>query len=116
MTSVLERFPGWPDLFGWVETGPPGAPVAPGSHSIRVEEHGGRTSQPVRDQDLRLRSPALWSYGCVPPGPTRPEHGPTGDWERPTGTCRGVEKPVTLVLTGHERLRAGEHHVGCDHH
>ncbi|AXL87000.1 molecular chaperone Hsp20 [Streptomyces sp. CB09001] len=39
MSSVLERLPGWPDLFGWVETGLPGAPVAPGLHGIRVEEH-----------------------------------------------------------------------------
>lgn len=39
MSSVLERLPGWPDLFDWVETGLPGALVAPGLHGIRVEEH-----------------------------------------------------------------------------
>lgn len=38
MTSVLERLPGWPDLLGRVETGIPGAHVAPGLHGIRVEE------------------------------------------------------------------------------
>ncbi|MFE1248458.1 Hsp20/alpha crystallin family protein [Streptomyces sp. NPDC058766] len=39
MSSMLERLPGWPDLFGWVETGLPGAHVAPGLHGIRIEEH-----------------------------------------------------------------------------
>ncbi|MFF9060317.1 Hsp20/alpha crystallin family protein [Streptomyces sp. NPDC101213] len=41
MTSMLERLPGWPDVFGWMETGLPGAHVAPGLHGIRVEEHFG---------------------------------------------------------------------------
>ncbi|MET9392938.1 Hsp20/alpha crystallin family protein [Streptomyces sp. NPDC006624] len=39
MSSMLERLPGWPDLFGWAETGLPGAHVAPGLHGIRIEEH-----------------------------------------------------------------------------
>ncbi|MFJ4692327.1 Hsp20/alpha crystallin family protein [Streptomyces sp. NPDC088766] len=41
MTSMLERLPGWPDVFGWMETGLPGAQAAPGLHGIRVEDHFG---------------------------------------------------------------------------
>ncbi|MEU2912745.1 Hsp20/alpha crystallin family protein [Streptomyces massasporeus] len=48
MTSMLERLPGWPDLFGWVETGLPGAHVAPGLHGIRIEEHLGDGTYVVR--------------------------------------------------------------------
>ncbi|MFE1437205.1 Hsp20/alpha crystallin family protein [Streptomyces sp. NPDC058739] len=48
MTSVLERLPGWPELFGWVETGFPGAHVAPGLHGIRIEEHLGDGAYVVR--------------------------------------------------------------------
>ncbi|GAA2473675.1 Hsp20/alpha crystallin family protein [Streptomyces longisporus] len=42
MTGMIERLPGWPtlpDLFGWVETGFPGAHTVPGLHGIRIEEH-----------------------------------------------------------------------------
>ncbi|KUO17697.1 Hsp20/alpha crystallin family protein [Streptomyces dysideae] len=43
MTGMIERrLPGWPtlpDLFGWVESGFPGAHVVPGLHGIRIEEH-----------------------------------------------------------------------------
>ncbi|MCD9874785.1 Hsp20/alpha crystallin family protein [Streptomyces guryensis] len=42
MTGMIERLPGWPtlpDLFGWVETGFPGAHTVPGTYGIRVEEH-----------------------------------------------------------------------------
>ncbi|MFP3989723.1 Hsp20/alpha crystallin family protein [Streptomyces sp. E11-3] len=42
MSGMIERLPGWPpplpDLFGWVETGLPGLHMAPGLHSIRIEE------------------------------------------------------------------------------
>lgn len=41
-SGVIARFPGWPtlpDLFGWVESGFPGAHTVPGLHGIRVEEH-----------------------------------------------------------------------------
>ncbi|MFD5838076.1 Hsp20/alpha crystallin family protein [Streptomyces collinus] len=48
MTSMLERLPGWPDLVGWVETGLPGAHVAPGSHGLRIEEHLGDGTYVVR--------------------------------------------------------------------
>ncbi|MFE9028371.1 Hsp20/alpha crystallin family protein [Streptomyces iakyrus] len=48
MTSMLERLPGWPDLFGWVETGLPGAHVTPGLHGIRIEEHLGGGTYVVR--------------------------------------------------------------------
>ena len=42
MTGMIERLPGWPalpDLFGWVESGFPGAHTVPGLHGIRIEEH-----------------------------------------------------------------------------
>ncbi|MEV7144129.1 Hsp20/alpha crystallin family protein [Streptomyces tauricus] len=41
MSGLIERLPGWPalpDLFGWMETGFPGAHTAPGTHGIRIEE------------------------------------------------------------------------------
>lgn len=48
MSNMLERLPGWPDLFGWVETGFPGAHVPPGLHGIRIEEHTGDGTYVVR--------------------------------------------------------------------
>lgn len=42
MSGMLERRPGrpvLPDLFGWAESGFPGAHGAPVLHGIRVEEH-----------------------------------------------------------------------------
>ncbi|MFJ9535883.1 Hsp20/alpha crystallin family protein [Streptomyces sp. NPDC101225] len=41
MAGMIERLPGWPtlpDLFGWVETGFPGAHTVAGLHGIRIEE------------------------------------------------------------------------------
>ncbi|MEU9190202.1 Hsp20/alpha crystallin family protein [Streptomyces sp. NPDC048484] len=41
MSGMIERLPGWPtlpDLFGWMESGFPGAHTVPGTHGIRVEE------------------------------------------------------------------------------
>ncbi|MET7690334.1 hypothetical protein ABZT06_20520 [Streptomyces sp. NPDC005483] len=41
MAGMIERLPGrptLPDLFGWVETGFPGAHTVPGLHGIRIEE------------------------------------------------------------------------------
>ena len=52
MTGMIERMPGWPtlpDLFGWVESGFPGAHTIPGLHAIRIEEH-------VADEKYVLRA------------------------------------------------------------
>ncbi|WP_329238870.1 Hsp20/alpha crystallin family protein [Streptomyces canus] len=41
MNGIIARLPGWPtlpDLFGWAESGLPGAHTVPGLHGIRVEE------------------------------------------------------------------------------
>ncbi|MBC9717394.1 Hsp20/alpha crystallin family protein [Streptomyces sp. TRM66268-LWL] len=42
MSGMIERMPGWPstfpDLFGWLEAGLPGAHTVPGLHGIRIEE------------------------------------------------------------------------------
>ncbi|MEU7580116.1 Hsp20/alpha crystallin family protein [Streptomyces sp. NPDC041068] len=42
MSSMIDRFPHWPqalpDLFGWIEGGFPGLQPAPGVHGIRIEE------------------------------------------------------------------------------